>query len=302
MSRYINDHDINIKNIAMDAVISLFMFIILMGSIYTVEEGHVGIVKRFNEAVSQVDPGIHLKIPFADSIVQIETRTRKYKIELSASTTGKSEDGKSELQMPSRVTISANWNIPKSRALEVYKLYGGLEQYEDRILDPKVTRSVKQVFPHYDIESIISDRETVRNEIEVALIDALSENIVSMTAINIENVQFNSKIAAAVTKKQVAKLQLQEQRDILAKQDLKAQETTNVASAEAAGIALISIEKAAAIEREGLAEAKAIKAKAKALGNNPLIVKLTEAQNWDGKLPLTVMGNGAMPIMDMRQK
>ncbi|MFT6693013.1 MAG: hypothetical protein ACJAXH_003563, partial [Colwellia sp.] len=46
--------------------------------------------------------------------------------------------------------------------------------------------------------------------------------------------------------------------------------------------------------------AEAITAKAKALGNNPLIVKLTEAQNWDGKLPATMLGSSNMPILDMR--
>jgi hypothetical protein len=49
-----------------------------------------------------------------------------------------------------------------------------------------------------------------------------------------------------------------------------------------------------------LAEAEAIQAKAKALRNNPLIIKLTEAQNWDGKLPATMLGGQNMPILDMR--
>ena len=288
--------------IAVLSVIALFSLITISSMFYTVAEGHVGIVKRFGEAVGQEDPGVHMKLPFVDSISEIEIRTRKYQITMSASTTGKNEEGESELQMPSRVVISANWNIPKDRALEIYKSYGGLEQYEDRILDPKVTRSVKQVFPHYDIESIISDRESVRNEIEVALSDALAKNIVTMSAINIEDVKFNGKIAEAVTKKQVAKLQLQEQRDILATQDLRAQESTNVDAAKAAGIKLISIEKAAAIKREGLAEATAIKAKAKALKGNKLIVELTHEQNWNGSYVTTMMGKDVRPIMDVRSK
>lgn len=278
--------------------------ILLLTAIYTVDEGNVGIIKRNGEAVAQVDPGLHMKVPFIDEVLEIDVRTRKYTITLTASTTGTNEEtGKSELQMPSRIKVSANWNIPKARALEIYKQFGGLEQYEDRILDPKVTRSVKQVFPKYDIESIISDRETVRSDIEAALVEALSGNMVQMSAINLEDVIFHQKIGDAVTKKQVAKLALQEQRDVLAKQNLKAQETTNVAQAEANGIDAISIAKAAAITREGLAEAEAITAKAEALKNNSEgVIKLTEAQNWDGKLPSTIMGSSAMPIMDMRGK
>jgi regulator of protease activity HflC (stomatin/prohibitin superfamily) len=56
------------------AVVSL---ILLMGSIYTVNEGHIGIVKRFSEAKEQVNPGLHFKVPFIDSVEEIEVRTRK---------------------------------------------------------------------------------------------------------------------------------------------------------------------------------------------------------------------------------
>ena len=295
-----NSHLKTAGYIVLAIIVALTLF---FGAVYTVDERDVGIIKRNGKAIAQVNPGLHMKVPFIDEVVPMEIRTRKYSITLTASTTGKDVEGNSELQMPSRVKVSANWNIPKERALEIYKKFGSLANYEDRILDPKVTRSVKQVFPHYDIESIISDRETVRQEIELALTEALAGNMVQMSAINLEDVIFHGKIADAVTKKQVAKLQLQEQRDILAKQELVASEATNVAKAKADGIKLISIEKAAATEREGLAEATAITAKAKALAQNSTgVIKLTEAQNWDGKLPTTIMGSSAMPIMDMRAK
>ena len=291
----------NVKKVGIWAGSLVTALTLVLGSVYTVQEGNIGIVKRWGEAIDQVDPGMNFKVPFIDSVKEIDIRTQKYTLILTASTTGTNEKGESELQMPSTVTVSANWNIPKDQALKIFIDYGSLAQYEDRILDPRVTRSVKQIFPQYDIETIISDREAVRSGIEVALIDSLAGEMVKMTAINLENVKFHSKIAAAVTKKQVAKLQLQEQRDILATQALKAAEKTNIADAEAAGIALISIQKAAAIAREGLAEAASITAKAKALGNNTNIIKLTEAQNWDGKLPSTILGSGNMPILDMRK-
>lgn len=64
----------------------------------------------------------------------------------------------------------------------------------------------------------------------------------------------------------------------------------------------VAIAEAESIRIKGLAEAESITAKAKALGNNPLIVKLTEAQNWDGKLPATMLGGQNMPILDLRAK
>ncbi|HCM48189.1 MAG TPA: hypothetical protein DIS98_12035, partial [Colwellia sp.] len=53
---------------------------------YTIDEGHVGIVKRFGEATTQVNPGLHTKIPFADTVEELEIRTRKNSENLKAST------------------------------------------------------------------------------------------------------------------------------------------------------------------------------------------------------------------------
>lgn len=57
--------------------IVILIVIGLFGSIYTVNEGHIGIVKRFSEAKEQVSPGLHFKVPFIDSVEEIEVRTRK---------------------------------------------------------------------------------------------------------------------------------------------------------------------------------------------------------------------------------
>ena len=62
------------------------MAIIGYSSMYQVEEGNVGIIKRFGEATDQVDPGLHTKIPFVDTVEILEIRTRKNVEKLNAST------------------------------------------------------------------------------------------------------------------------------------------------------------------------------------------------------------------------
>ncbi len=83
---------------------------------------------------------------------------------------------------------------------------------------------------------------------------------------------------------------------------MEALREVNTADASAQGIVKIAEAEANAIRLKGNAEADAIMAKAKALRDNPLIVKLTEAQNWNGQLPKTILGEGNMPILDMRSK
>ena len=266
-------------------------------SLYTVEEGHVGIVKRFGEAVESTSPGVHMKIPVIDSVSEMEVRTRKYQLKMTASTTGKTEGGNVELQMPSTVIISANWNIPRESALEIYKEYGGLEQYEDRILDPRVIRATKQIFAKHSIESIISSREVVRNEIAAALEDGLAGKLAKMSDINIEDVQFGKKIRDAIENKQTSKLEFEAEQYNLDKQNLEAQRSVNTAEAESQSIEKRSIAQAAAIQREGEAEANSMEAKAKVLAQNPQLIELIKAERWNGQMPTTLMGADSSGIL-----
>ena len=64
----------------------LALLIVVSSTIYTVSEGYVGIVKRFGKAIGQVDPGIHVKIPFVDAVTNIEVRQRKTVEDLQAAT------------------------------------------------------------------------------------------------------------------------------------------------------------------------------------------------------------------------
>ena len=62
--------------IALGATV-LVLLIVVSSTIYTVSEGYVGIVKRFGKAINQVDPGIHVKIPFVDTVTNIRLVTAK---------------------------------------------------------------------------------------------------------------------------------------------------------------------------------------------------------------------------------
>ena len=68
---------LNIKTstIVLPAIGIILALIVIFGSVYTVNEGHIGIVKRFSEAKEQVNPGLHFKVPFIDSVEEIEVRT-----------------------------------------------------------------------------------------------------------------------------------------------------------------------------------------------------------------------------------
>ena len=106
---------------------ALLALTILM-TLFIVPEGHVAVVKRFGEATHQVEPGLHWKVPFVDTITEIEVRTRRAQEELASAT---------DEQMPVRASVSVNWTVNKSLAIDLFRQYGGLDQFENRILEPR---------------------------------------------------------------------------------------------------------------------------------------------------------------------
>jgi len=291
MSRYKTNGEFNSKKLILDIGTLILLFVLSIGAVYTVNEGHVGIVKRFSEARAQVSPGLHFKVPLIDSVEEIEVRTRKNEEKMASST---------KEQMPVTVVVSVNWTVEKSAALDLYRQYGGLTQFEQRILDPRFRSATKGVIPKFDAEQLIQDRASAIQEIERNLIEEMKDFPVIVDNIQIENIVLPQKYIASIETKQTEKNLAAAEEHKLARQNLEAQRAVNTANAKADGITAIAKAEAEAIKIKGLAEAEAITAKAKALGNNPLIIKLTEAQNWDGKLPVTILGDKNMPILDMR--
>ena len=95
--------NIPVKSIA----VAVGVIIAAVNSVYTVNEGHIGIVKRFSEAKEQVNPGLHFKVPFIDSVEEIEVRTRKNEEKMASST---------KEQMPVTISVSVNWTVDKTAA------------------------------------------------------------------------------------------------------------------------------------------------------------------------------------------
>ena len=271
---------------------AIAVFCTALGTFYTVDEGHVGIVKRFSEAKHQVTPGLHFKVPFIDSVEEIEVRTRKNEERMTSAT---------QEQMPLTVSVSVNWTVNRDSALDLFKKYGGLSQFEQRILDPRFRSATKDAIPKFTAEQLIQNRSETIAMIEHNLIEEMKDFPVVVDNIQIENISLPEKYIKSIEIKQTEKNLAAAEKHKLARQKLEAMRAVNTADAEAQGILKVAKAEAEAVKLKGQAEAEAIEAKGRALRNNPLVVKLTEAQRWNGQLPKTILGKGGLPILDMRE-
>ena len=260
-------------------------------SFYTIDSGHVGIVKTWGKAVEQVGAGLHFKVPFQDTVEVIEIRTRKNVEKMPSS---------SKEQLPLTVEVSANWTVNKSAAMDLFKKYGGLEQFEQRILSPRFRSATKDAIPKFTAEQLIRNRAAAITEIEKRFDKEMAEYPVSMDNVQIENIILPKPYLDSIQQKLNAKNLADAEQHKLDRQRLEAMREVNTADAKAKGIEKVAKADADAIRIKGEAEAKAIQAKAKALQDNPNVISLTQAEKWDGKLPSTVLGGKNLPILNLK--
>jgi regulator of protease activity HflC (stomatin/prohibitin superfamily) len=279
----------------------LLLLVVFSQAMYTVDEGHVGIIKRFGEATEQVSPGLHIKIPFVDRIEVLEIRTRKNVEKLNAST---------HEQMPVTAEVSINWTVRRDQAFELFKSYGGLDQFESRILDPKLRSAAKDALARYKAEEIIQNRSRVITQIEELLQEEMSAYPVKLDSAQLENLDLPAKYIQSIETKQTEKNLAAAEKHRLDRQELEAQREVNTANAKrdaakatadgkAYSIRIEAIAEAQAIRVKGVAEAESIKKKADALSESRVLVEYVRAQQWDGQMPKTMMGEGQSILWNM---
>ena len=97
-------------------IVVLTLLTLFLG-VYRIDAGHVGIVKRFGNVVDVVDPGLHVKIPYADTVEEMEVRERAFSMNLDAA----SQD---PLELP--ITVTVNWLVKRSNVKDLYIQFGSL--------------------------------------------------------------------------------------------------------------------------------------------------------------------------------
>jgi len=260
-------------------------------------------VKRFSEAKYQVEPGLHFKAPIVDSLESMEVRTRKNVEEHIPVATAE--------QMPSHATVSVNWTVNRAEAIDIFKQYGGLDQFESRILDPKIKSGSKEAISKHTAEEIIRNRNVVITKIQDAIITAMEPYPIVINSVQLENITFPMTYTNAIEAKQVALQEAVKEEHKLERQRLEAQRQVNTAEAEkqsrmkaADGVAYQTETEAKAeaeaIRLIGIANAGKIQAMATALATNPQVIEYEQVKRWQGNVPTTVMGNGQSIMWQMK--
>ena len=278
--------------LAKPAAGGLLVLLVAWLTLYTIEEGHVGIVKRFGKAIRQVDPGIHLKIPLVDGVEEIEVRQRKNVEELAAATAN---------QLPIQAAVSINWTVEKASAMDLFIKYGGLEQFETRILDPKLRSAAKAALAQFPADQLIRNRQAAVAAIMDEMLQELAAFPLTVNSPQIENIALPPTYQEAVLEKERARENAEQEKHTLERQRLVALQAVNSAEANAAAKRLEADAEAYRVTAVAEAEATAIRLINEQLEKSPRYVDLVKAKQWDGVLPQTMLAEDGAVLFSIRE-
>ena len=180
-----------------------------------------------------------------------------------------------------------------------YQKIGRREVVEGTLVNPAIMESVKAITAQYTAEQLITKRAEVKAQIQQAVSAFIDETLaqkevvgaVSLANVAITDFDFSAEFNRAIEDKVRA-----EQEALQAKNE-KLRRVTQ-AEAAAAERTLAADAEAYQIEVASKARADAIRREAEALKDNPALIQLRIAEQWDGRLP-QVSGGGAVPLLNL---
>ena len=282
--------------------LGVFVALTLFLSAYTVPEGHVAIIKKFSKAVRMEDPGLHFKLPFVETATDMEVRVRKNIEKMAAATAD---------QLPATATVSLNWTVNKTAAMDLFIRYGGLEQFESRVLDPRMRSAAKSAISMFRADQLIKERLKVIAQIQTSILAEVQGLPITASNTQLENIDLPEIYMQAILAKEKAREDAKTEQHRLAQQKLKAQQKVQTAEAEAN--ALKAKTDGQAYQKRTLADAESYRIKTEYTGRSEgvalLAAQLTpkyndylRAQGWNGVLPTTILGDSGNVLFSVGAK
>ena len=279
---------LNLKSIV-GGLLAVLLLIALMGSWYTVNETERGVLLRNGALVGVVEPGLSFKIPLIETVKRISVQ--------SNATTYQGLQAYSKDQQTATLNVSVSWHVVPAEVGKVYMQYQDLDGLVSRLISRQAPTQVENVFGQYNAVSAVQNRGKFVADVTKAIRDSVTGPVV-IDGVQVENIDFSDDYERSIALRMKAEVEVKTREQMLATEQVEAQIVVTRAQADADSKVAQAKADAEATRLRGSAEADAIKAKTLALSSNPMLIELTKAERWDGKLPTTVLPNGTLPFID----
>ena len=270
--------------------IGLFVLITAWLAAFNTQAGTVDIVLRWGAPVRVTDPGLNFKIPYIETRHTVELRERAFT---------KTYKSASRDPMELNVSVALNWAINKEHVVQMYNQFGHLDQFEQRIIAPRLPDAVKAVVSRFAVNELLTKRNELRDQAKAAALAVIPQQIMTITGFAVTNVEFPKAYTQQIAAVQVAREAANAQEQELRKQNFKAQEVFNSAKAQADATKAQADAEAYSIAIKGKAQLDIQQRQAEILKSNPLLIEWERAVRLvPGVLPHTfVGGDGSAALM-----
>ena len=252
-----------IKSIA-GLIVFIILLVVLLKSFYQIESGTRGLVFTNGSLNSVADEGLHLKMPFFQSIKKIDVTTQ-------SATVDKMSAASKDLQEV-RAGVTVNYRYDVSKLTQIYEQTKF--DIDTRILQPRVQEALKAVAAKYTAEELIVKRSQVKSELDILLRKELAKYNVIVDDVQLVHFDFSPEFNKAIEAKQTEVQNALKAKNILDRIKIESEQKIVQAKAEAETIRI---------------QTEAIKAQ-----GGQEYVQLKAISKWDGKLPQTVTSDNAM--------
>jgi regulator of protease activity HflC (stomatin/prohibitin superfamily) len=278
-------------------IAGVVVFLAIWGSYFTVERNEVGIVTRWGAIKYTVGPGLHFKLPIADTATMYRTDIRAFQLTKVNTYTVDNQ----ELD----AVFTVNYRIPAEQAERIFREVPDFSQRLETLSLDRFKAEVGKI----NVTDIASRRgEVGRRVFDVLQKDASRLFGLEVTDFQINNIDYTPQYRQAVDQAAIAKTLVERAEQLKRQAEIDADSkritaigegnaTRERARGDADANLLRAQAEAQAIKIKGEAEATAIAAQAAALKGNSGLIELRRAERWDGKLPTQMLGTSPIPFM-----
>ena len=247
-----------------------------LNPITVISAGERGVKATFGKTDDMVyGPGIHFKVPMAQTMHLMDVRIQKGE--------GEGDAASRDLQSV-HTRIAINYHLDPVRVVDVFRNIGpSTEMAADRIIIPAAQEAVKAITAKFTAEELITRRTEVRDAISALLREKMQRHGLLLDEFAIVNFAFSRSFAEAIEAKVKAEQEkLKAERDL---QRIEVEAKQKVASARAEADAL-------ALQRQQITT--------DLLALRRIENERDAIRKWDGKMP-SVTG-GSVPFINVEGK
>jgi regulator of protease activity HflC (stomatin/prohibitin superfamily) len=232
-----------------------------------VNAGERGVLMQFGKVQDTVlDEGLHPIIPIVTTVKKLNVRVQQNSFNAGAAS--------KDLQTIT-TELAVNWHIDPLKVNRVFQQVGDEQLIINGIMTPAVSEVLKAATAKKTAEEIITKRTELKQEIDANLKSRLEPYGVIVDDVSLVNFSFSPEFSRAIEAKQIAEQEAKQASFIAQKATQEAQAEVNRA--------------------KGQAEAQRLQR----LTLTPELLQKQAIEKWDGRFPMVMGGNGAVPLINI---